>query len=108
MEEFVIKIVPKVPPVVKCNNSWNSKVESVVLVEKEEDIIPLWVLLCKQDEYWDHYIHLIKVAPKEIDSIADIKAMCEYCGKTDIWDVDKLKEESGIRFILYQYYDEDY
>lgn len=106
MEEFVIKIIPKVPPVVRCIDSWNSKTQGVVLVEKEEDIEPLWKLLCDQDDYWEHYKNLIKVAPKEIDSIVDIKLMCDWSGKTDIWDIPKLKE-SGIRFILYQYYEED-
>ena len=64
------------------DTSWESKMEGVVLVEKEDQIDPLWKLLCEQDDYWEDYKDLIKVAPKTIDSVADIKRMCEYCGKT--------------------------
>lgn len=106
MEDFVIKIVPKVQQVIKCDGQWDSKAQGVILVEKSEDIVPLWILLCDQDDYWEDYKHLIKVAPKKINSISDIQLMCEWCGKTDIYDVPKLKE-SGIRFILYQYYEEE-
>jgi len=81
-------------------NSWDSKMNSVILVEKEGDIEPLWKLLCEQDDYWKDYLHIIKIAPKEIDSEKDIIVMCEYCGKTDIYDVDSLRKK--IPFIIYQ------
>ena len=74
----------------------------IVLVEKESDINKLWKLLCKQDDYWENYKELIKIAPKEIDGEGEISAMCQYCGKTDIYDVDKLKLK--VPFILYQEY----
>lgn len=83
-------------------SSWETKVNGVVLVEKEEDIEPLWKLLCEQDDYWESYKNLIKVAPVEIDSEAEISRMCEYCGKTDIYDVKSLQEK--IPFIIYQEY----
>ena len=94
-----MKIIIK-PREFKCQSFWYSKRESVILVEKQEDIEPLWRLLCEQDDYWEPYKNLIKVAPKEIDSVDDISRMCEYCGKTDIDDVEALK--SHISFIIYQ------
>lgn len=96
------------PRELKCRGMWESKIEGVVLVEKETDIEPLWKALCKQDDYWEHYKHIIKVAPLEINGEGDICAMCEYCGKTDIDDVKKLKKKFS--FILFQQrpYDFDY
>lgn len=85
-------------------NSWEHKQNGVVLVEKEEDIEPLWKLLCEQDDYWEDNKNLIKVAPKEISDISQINRMCEYCGKTDIYNVSDLKKK--IPFIIYQYRDE--
>lgn len=79
---------------------WQSKVYGVILVEKEEDIEPLWKLLCEQDDYWESYKKIIKVAPKEIDSVSDISRMCEYVGKTDIYEPEKLQAQ--IPFIMYQ------
>lgn len=79
---------------------WQKKQHGVILVEKVEDIEPLWKLLVKQDEYWEHYKHIIKVAPKEIDEEGDIASMCDYCGKTDIYNPEKLRAK--IPFIMYQ------
>ena len=86
-------------------DTWESKQYGVVLVEKEEDIEPLWKLLCEQDEYWVDYSYLIKLAPTEINNEADLYKMCNYVGKTDIYNVKDL--QSKISFIIYQY-DEDY
>jgi hypothetical protein len=99
-----IKICPK-PSVVKCHNHWSHKMQGVVLVEKEEDIEPLWKLLCEQDDYWDSYKELIKVAPKEIEHESDLKHLCQWCGKTDIDNIDELKLK--IPFILFQYYEDN-
>lgn len=88
------------------SDSWESKLNGVILVEKEADIEPLWKLLCEQDDYWESYKNLIKVAPKEINSVGDIIRMCEYCGKTDIYNIDEIRKI--IPFIIYQeheYYD---
>jgi len=79
---------------------WKKKQEGVILVEKEEDIEPLWKLLCKQDSYWEPYKKIIRVAPKEIDSLRDIDKMCEYAGKTDIYAPKELQKQ--IPFIMYQ------
>lgn len=84
---------------------WCQKVQGVVLVEKEEDIDPLFKLLCEQDEYWEDYKHLIKVAPKEIDNASDLYNLCSYCGKTDIYNLEEL--QSKINFLIYQYDDRD-
>lgn len=81
-------------------DSWESKQYGVVLVEKEDDIEPLWKLLCEQDHYWESYKNLIKVAPKEINSVGDIIRMCEYCGKTDIYKIEEIRKI--IPFIIYQ------
>lgn len=99
-KSFNIPIKPK-PKNVECHNSWTSKIQGVVLVEKEQDIEPLFKLLCKQDDYWEPYKHLIKVAPKVVEHITDLRLLCKYCGKTDIDNVTELKKK--IPFILYQY-----
>jgi len=101
MFEILIK-----PKKFECYGSWDSKREGVVLVEKEEDIEPMWELLCEQDDYWESYKYLIKVAPKEIDNVEDFCKICGYCGKTDIYDVDELRSranEKGFDFKLFQY-----
>lgn len=101
-----MKIIIK-PRYLEGCSSWESKIEGVVLVEKESDIEPLWKLLCEQDEYWVGYKNLIKVAPKEIDGVSEIISMCEYVGKTDIYELEELQKQ--IPFIIYQYRDnEDY
>jgi hypothetical protein len=82
------------------SDSWESKQNGVVLVEKKADIEPLWKLLCEQDHYWVSYKNLIKVAPKEINSVGDISRMCEYCGKTDIYKIEEIRKI--IPFIIYQ------
>lgn len=79
---------------------WYSKLSSVIFVEKKEDIEPLWKLLCEQDEYWEQYKKIIKVAPKEINNEYDLNKYCEYCGKTDIYEIDKLKKK--VPFIIHQ------
>lgn len=97
-----IKIRPRV---FTGDKTWNSKWYGVVLVEKQEDIEPLWKLLCQQDDYWESYKGLIKVAPKEIDSESEIEQMFEYCGKTDIYKVDEIRAK--VPFIIYQRYTAD-
>lgn len=94
------------PQTFKGNNYWESKIEGVILVAKEEDIEPLFKLLCEQDEYWEYYKKLIKVAPAEIDSASDLAGMCDYVGKTNIDDVPKLKHQ--IDFVIYQYSQHDW
>lgn len=79
---------------------WQSKMNGVILVEKEEDIEPLWRLLITQDSYWGNYKQVIQVAPKEIDSENDIAKMCVYVGNTDIYNVQEI--QSKIHFIMYQ------
>lgn len=89
------------PNYLKCEGYWHDKKQSIIFVEKEEDINVLHKLLCEQDEYWEDYKHIIQVAPTDEVSIRDIEQMCQYCGRTDIFDVDKLKEK--INFIIFQY-----
>jgi hypothetical protein len=84
------------------DTSWESKLNGVILVEKEEDIEPLWKLLIEQDDYWKYHREVIQVAPKEIDGEEDIARMCVYVGKTDIYNVQEL--QSKIPFIMYQDY----
>ena len=82
---------------------WTPEIDGVVLVSCEEDIDKLHKLLCEEDSYWENYKHLIKVAPKEIEGDNDLRKMCEHCGKTDIWDYDKIRKE--VDFITFQYDD---
>ena len=90
------------PQVFTGHTSWESKQNGVILVEKQEDIDPLWKLLCAQDDYWEDYKELIKVAPEEINSVGDLSKMCKYVGKTDIYFPSLLQEQ--IPFLMYQEY----
>lgn len=97
------------PQILTGHESWEAKQEGVVFVQKREDIEPVWEALCEQDDYWESYKNLIKVGPTEINHVYDLKKYCEYCGKTDIYDVAKLKQklsENGIEIFLFQYRDE--
>lgn len=102
VKNMTMKIIIK-PREFKCKGHWQSKMKGVVLVEKEEHIEPLWKLLCEQDDYWENYKEIIKVAPKEINGEEEISAMCQYCGKTDIYDIAEIKKK--VPFILYQEYE---
>lgn len=105
-----IEIKPVVTTV-QCNNYWTSKINGAVFVEKEEDIEPVWKVLCEQDEYWECYKNLIKVAPLEVPDPTYLQRYCENCGKTDIYNVDEVKRklaEQGIEIILYQYWEDRY
>lgn len=96
--------IPVQPKFLECAEYWQRKAYGVVLVQKESDIEPLFQALCEQDDYWESYKNLIKVAPDEVIN-DNIDLMCEYCGKCDIYDVKELKEKMskfGIEFILYQ------
>jgi len=94
--------------ILKSQDDWDSKSYGVIFVEKEEHIDPLFQLINEQDDYWERqsYKKLIRVLPqKEIKSIKDLDKYCSYVGKTDIYDVKKLKEkasEIGIDFFIYQ------
>ena len=93
-----------VPKFLECQESWSAKTYGVILVNTEDEITPLFNALCEQDDYWEDYKKLIKVAPKVVDG-NNIDLMCEWCGKTDIYDVAALKQKMakiGIYFILYQ------
>tara|TARA_R110000868_G_scaffold76573_2_gene220074 strand:- start:14935 stop:15261 length:327 start_codon:yes stop_codon:yes gene_type:complete len=100
------------PHFMRLDEEWHANWYGVVLVEKEEHIQPVYEALCEQDDYWDGRIHLIKVAPKEIDSTSDLTHMCDYVGKTDIYDIPTLQaklKEQGIDVGFYQYCpDNDY
>lgn len=98
------------PQVFTCYESWEAKRQGVVFVEKEEDIEPVWEALRDQDDYWESYKNLIKVAPTEINQVTDLQRYCEYCGKTDIYKVSELKSklgEKGIEIILFQYREDE-
>lgn len=95
----------KITTYIKCLGNWNSKCNGVVLVKYKKDIEPLWKLLCEQDEYWKSYKELIKVAPKQIDSLSELNALVKYCGKTDIYNIEELKKK--IPFMIYQTFDYD-
>ena len=95
----MIKIKPRY---VECANDWISKKEGVIFVENEKDIDILFELLCRQDDYWEDYRHLIKVGPKEIDSELDLLSYCEYVGITDIYDINALKKSVDFRFTIFQ------
>ena len=89
------------PQYIEGDATWEPKMEGVIFVEKEEDIEPLWQLLCEQDDYWEDYKNLIKVSPGEISSREELKRYCEPVGKTDIYDVKSIQEK--IPFFIYQY-----
>lgn len=80
---------------------WIRKWQGVILVEKEEDIEPLYNMLCEQDSEWENFGSLIRIAPKEIENENDLRAICQNVGRTRIHDIELLRKE--IPFILYQY-----
>ena len=92
---------------IKSQSSWVSKMESVILVDSDKDIDRLFDLLCEQDDYWKSYKDLIQVAPKTINNISELELMCDYCGKTDIYDEDWDRIQSIVPFFVFQYR-EDY
>jgi hypothetical protein len=90
----------------ECARTWTPKLQGVILVPTEKDIAPLFRALCAQDEYWKFYPELIKVAPASITHPSDLEPMCEYCGKTDIYNVEELKEYHD--FLIYQHLHPDH
>ncbi len=80
---------------------WIRKWQGVILVEKEEDIEPLYEMLHEQDAEWLNFKCLIRVAPKEIEHESDLRAICQNVGRTRIHDIELLRKK--IPFILYQY-----
>lgn len=100
------KITPKII-FFKGYSTWVSKIQGVIFVNDENDAKALFKMLCEQDDYWEHYEHLIKVLPEDfqIESEDQLKKFCHYCGKTDIYDVESLREK--IDFIIYQYYENE-
>ena len=104
--EFKLK-----PQVISSFTSWESKVEGVVLVKRKEDIEFVWKALCEQDNYWKFYKNLIKVAPESIEFERDLQWLCEYVGKTDIYDMDAFMIEmrsKGIDVFFYQFINETF
>jgi len=89
------------PQKIECQDNWDSKIQGVIFVEKEDDIDILFNELVKQDSYWESYKRLIKVAPKEVEDKDTLKTYCEYVGKTDIYETEKIREV--VDFIIFQY-----
>jgi len=83
-------------------SKWIHKKQGVIYVEHDWQIAELHELLCRQDEYWEGKSHIIKtwVGPK---SMAEVESDCEYTGKTDIYEVEKLREI--VPFIFFQFDD---
>jgi hypothetical protein len=88
----------------KSQESWEPKMMGVIFVKEEKDIDVLFSLLVKQDSYWESYKYLIKVFPKDntIPSIEYLQDECRYVGKTDIYEVGKIKEV--VDFFIYQHF----
>ena len=85
----------------KGQDYWIQKWQGVILVEKEEDIAPLWELLYEQHAEWVNFMDLIQIAPKEIENENDLRVMCQNVGSTRIRDIESLRKK--IPFIVYQY-----
>lgn len=49
---------------------------------------------------WEYYKDVIKIAPKEIASIGELSQLCEYVGKTEIYDIEAIRAK--IPFVIYQ------
>lgn len=85
-------------------DSWDSKRDSVIFVEKQEHIDIIFKALVAQDDYWEDYKDIIKVLPEEQIYIGNYTV---YCGKTDIYNVGKLRQDMldvGVKFLIYQDY----
>ena len=87
----------------ECQNSWTPKMQSVIFVKTRKDKDKLFELLVEQDGYWETYKHIIQITPRLIEREEDLREYCGYCGKTDIWYPEKLKEL--VDFTIYQYTD---
>lgn len=85
----------------ECKNDWIPKMQSVIFVKNQKDKDKLFELLVEQDNYWGPYKHLIQITPWVIDKEQDLQEYCGYCGKTDIWYPETLKE--SVDFTIYQY-----
>jgi hypothetical protein len=88
----------------KSQESWEPKMMGIIFVKEEKDIDVLFNLLVKQDEYWEDYKELIQVFPKDnnIPSIEWLQSQCRFVGKTDIYEVSKIKEV--VDFFIYQHF----
>lgn len=99
------------PQVIKTETTWRSKIHGVVFVNDEKNIDTVLKYLVKQDEYWKHGgRELIKVAPVEIDSYGEIYRYCQYVGKKDIYDVEKMitdLKNKGIDVMVFQYVNDE-
>lgn len=73
---------------------WEHKVNAGIFVTEKENIDKVYEYLLAQDDYWEDYKKIIKVLP-ESRNIADIRRMCEYCGKTDIFNVATFVADMG-------------
>jgi hypothetical protein len=72
------------PSVISSDDYWGRKGEGVVFVTDESHIETAWKVLCEQDDYWESYKELIKVAPLEVNHRSDLRHYMEWAGKTDV------------------------
>jgi hypothetical protein len=69
--------------------SWESKQLSAILTDNAKNIDPIWEYLVAQDAYWETYKDLIRVRDPlaTFERESDLERLCQYCGKTDIYDM---------------------
>lgn len=65
---------------------WGSKTYGAIFVKDKAHIATVFSYLCKQDSDWVHYMKLIQVFP-EYQTMRDLKILCEYTGKTCIYEM---------------------
>lgn len=94
----------EIKTVIKSQTYWDGKCHSVILVNDKQHINTVFKYLCNIDEDWISYKDIIQLKP-EINNIGDINVLCNYSGKTCIYNVTKFisdMAEKGIDIFIYQ------
>ena len=91
--------------IIESMQSWERKRFGVILVDKVENIDTVLQYLIEQDDTWENYKDLVKVAPASIVNERDLTRLCKYSGKTDIYEENEFFDfckSKNIDVFLYQ------
>jgi len=80
---------------------WDYKKQSIIFVKNQDDLELLHGLLKEQDENWKDYKYLLHILTDEIKTLGDLENIALFSGKTQIYDVQKIKEK--VDFLLFQF-----
>lgn len=83
---------------------WGQKTYGAIFVKDKAHIPLVYLYLCQQDMDWQYYMKVIKVLP-EYKTYNDLKMLCEYTGKTCIYDMVRFMramENDGVEVFVLQ------